>query len=299
MQNAADFLWVPLLADAHALGSHWIYDPDLLAKQWPDGPRALEAPSSPYHPKGKPAGDFTHYGVQTLILAESLEEGGGEFSVDAFRESWTRFWKSESAASYYLDGATKGTLANLAEGRPEPSPSSDISGASRIGPILAFYANRSLAERIEAARVQTAMTHGDSRVVDTAEFLVRAVDAISGGASIAVALEAAAAAEYGALPAREWLALAKEEAASPGSAGLSVACGVAGAFPLTLTLALRFSDEPFEGVVANAALGGDNAARAQPLAMLFTAVHGGDWIPPEWREAALYRERIAAVAKAV
>jgi pimeloyl-ACP methyl ester carboxylesterase len=58
-------------ADALCLGPHWIYDSTEIARIYSSGLTRYDAPHSKYHP-GKRAGDFTHYGDQTLALLRRL-----------------------------------------------------------------------------------------------------------------------------------------------------------------------------------------------------------------------------------
>ena len=65
-----NILITSLVADALSLGSHWIYSQREIAEKFGhiDG---YSDPATSYHP-GKRAGDFTHYGDQTMLLLRSL-----------------------------------------------------------------------------------------------------------------------------------------------------------------------------------------------------------------------------------
>ncbi|MGL4399424.1 MAG: ADP-ribosylglycohydrolase family protein, partial [Luteolibacter sp.] len=123
--TARNLILPSLCADALALGSHWIYEPSAIGTLYPEGTHSYDAPHSKYHP-GKSAGDFTHYGDQTLILLRSIITRGG-FSLDGWREDWLAFWKSEPSS--YLDGATKTTLGFLERGIDAASESNDFAAA--------------------------------------------------------------------------------------------------------------------------------------------------------------------------
>ena len=102
------FTRASLVADALCLGPHWIYNQSKIAREYPEGVYKFTDPTSPYH-SGKSAGDFTHYGDQTILLADLLEiEGSYE------HESWRKAWLAGmDKFSGYLDGASKETLVNL------------------------------------------------------------------------------------------------------------------------------------------------------------------------------------------
>jgi ADP-ribosylglycohydrolase len=292
--TARQLLLPSLCADALALGTHWIYNPAEIARLHPGGVRNYDDPRTDYHP-AKSAGDFTHYGDQTLALLRSVVLRQG-FSADGWREDWHQFWINNPPA--YRDGATKDTLGFLERGVDAASESNDLAGAARIAPILALLADRPLAERIDAARAQTALTHGDRTTIDAAEFFTRATDALLGGAEISAALETAASAPYPALHARDFLDQAKIAAdLDPTAAGekFGLTCHTPEAFPLTLWLLLHHSGEPLEALVANTTAGGDNAARGLIIGLLMGAAHGLGWLPSEWLDGLNPRDEIDAL----
>ena len=287
----ADFLFPSFVADALCLGPHWIYDAAEISRLYSVGLTRYDSPHSKYHP-GKRAGDFTHYGDQTLALLRSLVSRVG-FDSQGWREDWSRFWSQNTVS--YRDGATRQTLDNLAHGLATPSPSHDLGGASRIAPILTAHHCDALDIRIQAAREQTALTHGDPVVQDAAELFTRWVDALSTGQSIAAALETAASAPYAALDAASVLNTARNYAqGSPqeAAASLGLSCNVMEALPLTLSLALHYTDKPREALITNALLGGDSAARGLLLGLVMGAAHGQVWIPPAWLEDLSARQEI-------
>jgi len=288
--TARDFILPSFFGDALALGPHWIYDAAAIAARYPGGIHEYDDPRSSYHP-GKSAGDFTHLGDQTLLLLESLADHGG--SLAAWPSDW-RAWaqRIREDKSCYFDGATRGTLEHLAAGRRQPSDSSDLAGAARIAPLFAVHED--LSSLVAAARAQTALTHGDPRVVDAAEFFARAAFAVGEGAAFEEAFEEAAFFPYAALPAAEWrmaaVHVAAELAAQAPSLGLG--CDIVGAFPITLALALCHEDDPVAALSANAMLGGDSAARGLLLGLLMGARHGAEAFPAAWTAGLKARETI-------
>lgn len=135
-----------------------------VARLYPEGLSSFDDPHSQYHPN-RTAGQFTHYGDQALTLLRSLAFRRG-WSESSWREDWRAMWQHYDG---YLDSATTETLANHDAGEIAPSPSNDLAGASRIAPLLVALADSSLEEKIAAARAQTALTHGDPIVIDSAE----------------------------------------------------------------------------------------------------------------------------------
>ena len=277
------------LADAHGLGSHWVYNQDKLARVYPELLVPLDDPQSNYHPNRKKGG-FTHFGDQMLFLLRSLPSMGGSWSLPVFREVW-----KSSMTSYdgYLDGASKETLENLHSGNAvSASASDDLSGVSRMVPLLLL--DLSLDELIVASREQTSLTHGDPAVVDAAEFFARSFHALIEGESLAVALQKAAAVDYSDLPAQKWLDEARSAVAgdpNKAAADFGLTCHLSEAFPATLLFAFRWleagadtSPEAFLQILSeNAKAGGDTSARAILLAALLVA-SGCSELPSMWYE---------------
>lgn len=70
-----NILLVSFIGDALALGPHWVYDQEEIRAKL-GRVTSYHAPIAKYHP-GKSAGDFSHYGDQTLVLLQSVVEAGG------------------------------------------------------------------------------------------------------------------------------------------------------------------------------------------------------------------------------
>jgi ADP-ribosylglycohydrolase len=266
-----------LVADALSLGSHWIYNQQEIAEKF-GNITGFSDPATSYHP-GKHAGDFTHYGDQTMVLLRSLALHG-RFNLASFANEWRTFWENPETQSY-RDGATKATLANLLSGLPPEqaaSPSNDIAGAARIAPLflLKWKSNDDL---IAAARAQTSFTHGDPAVVETAEFFARVTLAVQQGITIPDALHAAAKFSNS----NDWLDAALASSASEASDSAAakahgLTCHVPDAFPAVCHLLLRHPDDVVAALIANVEAGGDSAARGMIIGM----VHGAKPLSESW-----------------
>jgi len=259
------FLKTALVADALSLGAHWVYDQEEIIEAFPEGVVKFTEPMSDYH-DGKRAGDQTHYGDQAVMLRDSLEARGG-FDAEGWREDWLAGMEDFGG---YVDGASKETRKS--EGKV-PSSSSDLGGAARIAPILDL--GLELEEAVAAVRAQTALTHGDARVADAAEFFTRAAYAVDAGEIFEDALDRAAGeGRYKKLDVEEHIERARElrdESFPTVAEELGQACGVGQAFPLALYFLLR-PETDFEKTISdNAMAGGDSSARAMLIALLFAA----------------------------
>ena len=290
MKPTPQILITSLAGDALCLGPHWIYDQREIAQKL-GRITGYAAPLTSYHP-GKQAGDFTHYGDQTLILLRSLAEHG-RFDLTGFAAEWRAFWEDPATHSY-RDGATKATLENLRKGAlpaEAASDSHDIAGAARIAPLflLKWESDEAL---LQAARAQTGFTHRDPQVIETAEFFARVTLSVQSGTEISTALrETAALTHWQAIPVG-WFAAAvasmtsREPDAVAAHAvaahALGLSCHVADAFPVICHLLLRHPEDPVKALTTNAEAGGDSAARALLMGMVYGALPNATPLPGEW-----------------
>ena len=285
MKPTPQILITSLAGDALCLGPHWIYDQREIAQKL-GRITGYAAPLTSYHP-GKQAGDFTHYGDQTLILLRSLAEHG-RFDLTGFAAEWRAFWEDPATHSY-RDGATKATLENLRKGAlpaEAASDSHDIAGAARIAPLflLKWESDEAL---LQAARAQTGFTHRDPQVIETAEFFARVTLSVQSGTEISTALrETAALTHWQAIP-DGWFAAAvasmtSREPDAVAAHALGLSCHVADAFPVICHLLLRHPEDPVKALTTNAEAGGDSAARALLMGMVYGALPNATPLPGDW-----------------
>ena len=84
-EKIKDLVTTALVVDSYCLGMHWIYDESQLLDDSFDWQK-LNAPKALWH-KGKTAGDFTHYGDQTLWLYEFLKDKNS-FNENEYKDFW-------------------------------------------------------------------------------------------------------------------------------------------------------------------------------------------------------------------
>ena len=280
--KAETMILASFAADSLALGVHWIYDTEQIASQYGRVKSFLEPRKDSYHPT-KDKGGFTHYGDQQLVLLESVAAKNG-FDLNDFSERWQRFFREYPG---YVDGATKGALANFSKGkgpRDSGSPSNDLAGAARIAPLVFCYRN-SLDELIAAARAQTGMTHGDPLTVHTAEFFARVAWKTLRGAPPSEAITEVAQNQYSETIFAEWVQKGfeskdRESVAAIGSFGQS--CHTPVAFPGVIHLIAKYEKDLKEALIQAVMAGGDNAARGMAVGMILGAHLGQGYLPEEW-----------------
>ncbi len=268
-------------ADALSLGAHWVYDTGDIDRKI-GRIISYHNPIAPFH-SGKTAGQFTHYGDQMLVLLQSLKACGGYDPVH-FADTWRSFFTSYGG---YFDHATKDTLHNLDQGlgiKDCGSASEDLGGASRIPPLV-FAHPDNLDKLVAAARSQTAFTHNDPRVVDSAKFFAGTVFHVLNGKPPSAAIRHAL---DGKLKGTAIARLIETGLGTKGLdtrktiAGFGQMCAVEAALPATVHLIVSYEDDLKTALVENVMAGGDSAARGVLAGMVLGAWNGMDAIPTEW-----------------
>ena len=269
-------------ADSLALGAHWIYDSGRLEKEFGRVESLLKPKSDSYH-SSKDKGEFTHYGDQMFVLLESLASVGG-FEADDFARRWKQLFEDYAG---YFDHATKATLHNLSQGKPPldaGSSSEDLAGASRIAPLVFFYRENQDA-LVEAARIQTKMTHNHPMVVDSCEFFARVAFLVLKGESPVTSMEKIAEEMFSSSPVLKWV---REGIDSSGEdtikaiARFGQSCHYGDAFPGVVHLIAKYEEDLKEALIQCIMAGGDSAGRGMIAGMILGAYLGPERVPKEW-----------------
>ncbi len=280
-ENGKAMVLASFAGDAHALGAHWIYDQKRIETEIGRVDSLRDPPPTSFH-AGRKAGDFTHYGDQTLVLLESVARRAG-FHLDDFWQRWLDLFESYDG---YFDQATKVTLQNARSGKgPEDagSFSDDLAGASRIAPLVLCYADDREALE-EAVRAQTRMTHNNPVVIQCGVFLARSVLDILDGASPTEALEKNVPDVQGS-PIGPWV---REGIDSRRTESLEAvrrfgqACHTEQAFPAVVHFVARYEQDLREALIQSVMAGGDSAGRNLLIGMVLGAHLGLGAVPEDW-----------------
>ena len=291
-------------ADALALGVHWIYNTNVIDKKWGRVENYIKPERPTYHPS-KDLGEFTHYGDQTLVLLNSITQNTG-FDLNKFAADWQQFFKTYEG---YFDSATKKTLENFKSGS-EPltagSDSDDFAGAARIAPLAYFY-RRDLAQLLESSRAQTALTHNNQEVVDSAAFFGETVFKVLNGTSPIAAVQETRDEGFDRPPFSKWIEAGLksiEKETRQAILDFGQMCEIEAAFPCVIHLIAKYEDNLKAALIENVMAGGDSAGRGLAVGMILGAHLGIDAIPSEWlsglksyRQIMAYLEQIDQKAR--
>ncbi|MGD9041211.1 MAG: ADP-ribosylglycohydrolase family protein [Desulfobacteraceae bacterium] len=270
------------VADSLALGVHWIYDTAKIEKDFGRVDRLLRPASDSYH-STKKKGEFTHYGDQTFVLLESLAAKGG-FELDDFATRWQKLFENYDG---YYDQATKATLQNFSLQKSPVeagSPSNDLSGASRVAPLVFCYQD-DLDTLVEAARDQTRMTHNNPNVLDGAEFFARVSWLVLRGTPPILAIEKVSSERFDKSPLWQWVrdGIESKTAESVSTiARFGQSCHVDDAFAGVVHLIAKYENNLEEALVQAVMAGGDSAGRGMVVGMVLGAHLGEQALPGEW-----------------
>ena len=291
-------VWASLAADALALGAHWIYDTRQIDQQV-GRMTTLQAPLPSSFHKNRKRGDLTHYGDQTTVLLQSIVEAGG-FSLTAFARAWQRYFADYDG---YRDHATKTTLQRMEAGMPleeAGSASSDLAGAARIAPLVHYYCHDEDA-MVTSVRQQTALTHRNPDVIDSADYLARVALRAIQGQDPQKALQDVRRQYFDRPPFDRWVAEGIESRGGETRVAIGrfgQACNVAAAFPGVVHLIAKYHADPVEGLIENVMAGGDSAARGMLAGMVFGAFSGLGAISEQWltgmNQSDLIEKKLAA-----
>ncbi len=281
-ENGKGMVLASLVGDSLALGVHWIYDTARIEKEFGRVNRLLKPTSDSYH-HTKQSGEFTHYGDQTVVLLESLAAKRG-FDLDDFAARWRRLFEDYDG---YHDQATKATLQNFSlHKRPldAGSPSSELSGASRIAPLVFCYRD-DLDTLVEAAKDQTRMTHNNPDVIDGAEFFARVSWLVLRGTPPIPAIEEVSNERFNKSPLWQWVkdGIDSKTAESVSAiARFGQSCNVDEAFAGVVHLIAKYENNLEEALVQAVMAGGDSAGRGLVVGMVLGAHLGEQALPEQW-----------------
>jgi ADP-ribosylglycohydrolase len=290
-ENKTGMILGAFVGDALSLGPHWVYNTNVIDKKFGRVQHYFD-PLVSYH-AGKKKGDFTHYGDQMLLLLESLVKASG-FDQAQFAEAWQSFFNDYEG---YRDKATLTTLQNMTKGNnivDSGSSSDDLGGAARIAPIVYRYAN-DMEAAIQAARHQTALTHNNAAVLDSAEFFVRLTFRALSGEKPSTAISHLLEDRFQNTDIGDAvsLGLAGQDKDTRGIiAEFGQMCSVEAALPGTIHVITKYDNDIKEALIENVMAGGDSAARGMLAGMVLGAYSGIQALPENWLDTLNAQERI-------
>lgn len=272
-----------LVADAAALGLHWIYDPERIKAA--AGKEAAFTPLTPENYEGVPAyfahgerqnGQQSQYGEILALAMHSLRHADG-FDAAQYQAAYAAHFGSGGSYQGYIDKPTRGTLANLAAGQVDPSGVDDdqLPALAPLPALVAFYS----ADPNMSAHVSRAIkiTHVNNTAEHYGQLFATCLRDVIEGTPLREALSKLSTQD-------EVIKAALETSESdPIVYGETTgrACHLSQGFPLAVHILTR-CDSYASAIETNINAGGDSCGRAIAIGALAGAAYGVDAIPLHW-----------------
>lgn len=266
-----------LVADAMALGPHWIYDTEKIKTAFGDIKNVTSPLKDSFHPTKK-VGDFTHYGDLIMLMLSYINRHDS-FDRRHFLERFRDYMKDYQG---YKDHAMKDTLKNIKENHWIGSDSQELGGLSTLS-VFYYYFDKPkeiFKERIKA-------THNNPLVLEISDFIFSVLDEIESGRSIKEAilkLKSRGSKTLESMIERVFKALNEEESTVDTIKSFGQMCDAKNAFPSMLYIVLKYQDSYEKAVIENIKAGGDSAARGILIGTLIGAYLGEEGIPKAWTD---------------
>ncbi|MGI9501618.1 MAG: ADP-ribosylglycohydrolase family protein [Geminicoccaceae bacterium] len=275
-----------LVADAAAMGLHWLYDPERIADiAKAREPLFLAADAGHFEGAkgyfahgGKRSGELSQYGATLALAMDSLVSSDGRLDIKDYQRRYLTFFGPGGAWKGYIDRPTRGTLANLGLQVTDETP--EISGIdddqmptfSAIPAIIAAGPDSASLE--DDALKMVHVTNDNPLASEAALIVARITSACLRGDDLAATLnhEAEAAGDLLKPLLRE--ALAASDQSSIDIAGqFGRACHVQQGLPVVIHIASTANSYE-RAIRANVLAGGDTCGRSMALGAILGARFG-------------------------
>jgi len=303
------------IGDALAMPVHWYYDRLALRHDygWITGYLQPQDPHpdsilwrSAYTPINR-RGDILHqqariWGRRRLHYHQFLEAGENTLNIKLsmllLRQLQVHGYDSGAFLAAYIDFMTtpgkhndtyveeyhRHFFTNLARGKPPRNcgvTEKHISGIIGMIPILAHYAD----DPGKAGRMafeHLSLTHLGPRMTAAGQLLMDVLLPVFDGEPLVDVIARKVRSQDNPLLGYPLLAWLGDPDDTVIGRRLSTACYVEDALPATVYLALKYHDDPVQGLIVNTNLGGDNAGRGAVLGALLGAASGVQAWPAPW-----------------
>lgn len=180
------------VADAAALGLHWLYSSDRITEVGGKTPEFLP-PRADYFEgvfgyfahEGKKPGDLSHYGAATKVLTDSLLANQGELNIRDYQRRFANYFGPGGAWQGFIDNPTRGTLNNLVTTEQKAieqafsSIQTELTDEQKrvlVQKVLP-YTRRLTGDQLAApVRKAINLTYQDPRIQDAGVFLAETID---------------------------------------------------------------------------------------------------------------------------
>ncbi|MEM8951169.1 MAG: ADP-ribosylglycohydrolase family protein [Pseudomonadota bacterium] len=275
-----------LVADAAAMGLHWLYDPDRIAslaeRMEPlflaADQQNFEGAKGYFAHEGKQAGELSQYGTVLALAMTSLIASNGRLEIADYQRRYAAFFGPGGDWQGYVDRPTRGTLANLGPEIGEKTPAAsgiddDQMPAFSVVPAI-VAAGPNAASLLDNVARMVRVTNDNPLATKAALILANVVTALLRGEDIGTILAAQADAAEDVLQPLLREALSSDDRTSVDIAGhFGRACHVQQGLPVVFHIAQHA--ESYENAIrTNVLAGGDSCGRSMALGAIMGARYG-------------------------
>lgn len=179
-QHLRSMILGALVADAAAVGFHWLYDQDRIRDIAKDTPEFHPPTQTDYENTlgffahtNKHVGDFSQYGEQAMVLLRSLAETHGNYDKKHYQESFQKHFGYGGPYIGYIDHPTRETLDNIAAAERDiiarckqiPFTHDDNTQRMMFTKVLANVKKFKDLERVTKIEEAVRQTHDDDEMV--------------------------------------------------------------------------------------------------------------------------------------
>ncbi|MBO9480820.1 ADP-ribosylglycohydrolase family protein [Salinisphaera sp. G21_0] len=297
-----------LVADAAAMGFHWLYDQALIAKYGGESPEFHTPVRAEYQDKGyfahegKQAGEFSHYGAQLLSMQDAII-ANGQYSEQSYIESFQKWFDFGGQWQGYTDHPTRQTLLNLHQRKSNDEPlaacgadDTQNPALSKLPPLIAVHGqDQDLMEKVESA---VRVTNNNDSAVTFAKAVTIMIKSAHEGLSPEQCVEQAKEVSEDITKAIKIAESMLNRRPKEVAQEVGMHCSLDASF-IVITHLLLQAENYEKTVRENIYCGGDSCGRAIPLGAILSACFFGSdkamptsWIartslpgsvlPPEW-----------------
>ncbi len=292
-----------LTADAAAMGLHWIYDQDHIARIAPEAPE-FRAPSAAdydgvkgyFAHAGCASGDPSQYGEQLQVLMRALAANGGAYDAEVYASAFRAHFGYGGAYVGYIDRATRESLNNIV-GVDDPAPhlgSNDVQlpAVSKLPALVAAMADADDDTFNAAVTSAVSVTNRAPMAVDYGHIAARMMlAALSTNDVTAIVSAGRAVASPEAAALLDEATVMSERSANEVAQHFGLACNLIQGVPVAVHIIMT-APSYAEAIRANIYAGGDTCGRAILIGAVLGATYGvgGDkGIPQEWVERLTFK----------
>jgi ADP-ribosylglycohydrolase len=218
------------------------------------------------------------------LLMESLNVKGGYDADDYLNRYITYMTTPGNHLDTYVEEYHRHFFTQYAKGVPPRKcgvQEKHIGGLVGVVPIVVFYKGDPEKGR-KAALEHLSLTHLGAKMEAAASLLIEILLQVPGGTPLKDVLIRVIQEQGTPFSAHAFLRWLEEADELVVGRRFSTACYVEESVPSVIYLALKYHDDPENGLIANTNLGGDNAYRGAVLGALLGAANGIQAFPERW-----------------